>query len=61
MCNVQFKGVTKKIIEGEPKIYEKKYLKTKQNLAGRNYNLTSKTKTQYSINYILISPKSNWS
>ena len=25
-----------------------KYIKNKQDLAGRNYNLTSKTKTQYS-------------
>ena len=51
------KGVTRKTIKGSQK-FVRKY-KNKKNLASRNYNLTSKTKTQYLIDYTLINLKNN--
>ena len=54
------RGAAKKIITGGQN-FVKKCIKNKQNLAGRNYNLTSKTKTQYSIDYTSISLKNDWS
>ena len=54
------RGVARKLIK-EGQKFVKTCIKNKQNLASRNYNLTSKTKTQYSINHISISQKNNWS
>ena len=42
---VENRGVARKIIKEGGQKFVKKYRKNKQNLAGRNYNLASKTTT----------------